>query len=81
MTLVAATVLPTDQRFAAVRSTDARSGLEITLDEIATVALDLGRWDVVDDFEDVPNAPNDGQLDRNHDHEDEKEVHGRDFTG
>ncbi|MGH2959864.1 MAG: hypothetical protein ACRDKE_09680 [Solirubrobacterales bacterium] len=81
MALVAATVLPADQRLAAVRAAYSRSGFEIGPDEIAAVPLDLWNWDVVDDLEDVPNAPNHGQLDRNHDHEDEKEVHDADFTG
>jgi hypothetical protein len=81
VTLVSATRLPADQRLAAMRTTQTRSGLKIRSSEIAAAAFDLWLGDVVDDLEDVPNAPNHGQFDRNDDHEDEKEVHGADFTG
>lgn len=77
MALVATSRLAADQRLSTVRTTDARAGLELGPDKIATIPLDLWLWDVVDDFEDVPDAINDGQLHRNHDHEDEKEVHAR----
>lgn len=81
MTLVPATGLPADHRLAAVRTTQTRSLLKISSNEIAAAAFDLGLGDVVDDFEDVPDAPRDGHLDRKNDQKVENRVHGADFTG
>jgi hypothetical protein len=73
-------MLPADHRLATVRAANTRTGLEICPDEIPAVTLDLWSRDVVDDLEDVPDAVNDGQLDCDDHHEDEKEVHVGDFT-
>lgn len=81
MTGILAAGLAADQRLATVWTTQTWALLKIRPNKIAAAPVNFWLWDVVDDFEDVPNAPRDGQLDCNDDQEVKKRIHVADFTG